>query len=261
VNVDDLKTLLAAVAAGVTPVESALERLRALPFEDLGFATVDHHRQLRCGHPEVIFCQGKTVEHVAGIAERLAARGASVLATRASPEQQAALREKFPAAVVSELGRGVLVNPKPETRNPNEGEARPVTVICAGTADLPVAEEAALTLRSMGVPAVRINDVGVSGLHRLLPHVPTLQRACAVIVIAGMEGALPSVVGGLVACPVYAVPTSVGYGANLGGLAAMLGMLNSCASNVSVVNIDNGFGAAYSAGLVWQQVQKGNKEG
>jgi hypothetical protein len=243
-------------------VESALERLRALPFEDLGFATVDHHRQLRCGHPEVIFCQGKTVEHVVGIAERLAARGACVLATRASAEQRAALREKFPGAVVNELGRGVLINPKSETRIPNEEQGgRPVTVVCAGTSDLPVAEEAALTLRSMGVPAIRLNDVGVSGLHRLLPHVPALQRSCAVVVIAGMEGALPSVVGGLVACPVYAVPTSVGYGANLGGLAAMLGMLNSCASNVSVVNIDNGFGAAYSAGLVWQQVQRGATEG
>jgi NCAIR mutase (PurE)-related protein len=260
VNVDDLKALLSAVAGGQTPVESALERLRALPFEDLGFATVDHHRQLRCGHPEVIFCQGKTVEHVVGIAERLAARGASVLATRTSVEQRAALRERFPGAVINELGRAMLVNPKDEPRMSNEGDGRPVTVVCAGTSDLPVAEEAAMTLRSMGVPAVRINDVGVSGLHRLLPHVPALQRSCAVIVIAGMEGALPSVVGGLVACPVYAVPTSVGYGASLGGLAALLGMLNSCASNISVVNIDNGFGAAYSAGLVWQQVQRG-KEG
>jgi hypothetical protein len=260
VNVDDLKALLAAVAGGQTPVDAAMERLRALPFEDLGFATVDHHRQLRCGHPEVIFCQGKTVGHVVGIAQRLAAKGASVLATRTSAEQRAALGEHFPQAVINELGRAVLVNPKPETRIPNEGEGRPVTVVCAGTSDLPVAEEAALTLRSMGVPAVRINDVGVSGLHRLLPHVPALQRSCAVVVIAGMEGALPSVVGGLVACPVYAVPTSVGYGASLGGLAALLGMLNSCASNISVVNIDNGFGAAYSAGLVWQQVQRG-KEG
>jgi hypothetical protein len=259
VNTDELRALLAAVAGGQTPIESAMERLRALPFENLGFATVDHHRQLRCGHPEVIFCQGKTVEQVAGIAERLAAGGSCVLATRTSPEQRAALAKRFPGAVVNELGRGVLVNSKPETRNPNERGSRPVTVVCAGTSDLPVAEEAALTLRSMGVPAVRINDVGVSGLHRLLPHVETLQRSCAVVVLAGMEGALPSVIGGLVACPVYAVPTSVGYGASLGGLAAMLGMLNSCASNVSVVNIDNGFGAAYSAGLVWQQVHKGKE--
>jgi NCAIR mutase (PurE)-related protein len=266
-----------------------MERLRALPFENLGFATVDHHRQLRCGHPEVIFCQGKTVEQVVGIAERLAAGGSCVLATRASAEQRAALAKRFPGAVVNELGRGVLIGEKPnchpegvsttegsgterrgssvETRSfgvpqddvPAEVRSRPVTVVCAGTSDLPVAEEAGLTLRSMGVAAVRINDVGVSGLHRLLPHVEVLQRSCAVVVIAGMEGALPSVVGGLVACPVYAVPTSVGYGASLGGLAAMLGMLNSCASNVSVVNIDNGFGAAYSAGLVWQQVHKGKE--
>jgi hypothetical protein len=256
VNVDELKALLAAVAGGASSVEGAMERLRALPFENLGFATVDHHRQLRCGHPEVIFCQGKTVEQVVGIAERLAAGGGGVLATRASAEQRDGLAKRFPGAIVNESGRGVLVNPKPEPRNPNQ-EGRPVTVVCAGTSDLPVAEEAGLTLRSMGVPAVRINDVGVSGLHRLLPHVEALQRSCAVVVIAGMEGALPSVIGGLVACPVYAVPTSVGYGASLGGLAAMLGMLNSCASNVSVVNIDNGFGAAYSAGLVWQQVQKG----
>jgi NCAIR mutase (PurE)-related protein len=184
-----------------------------------------------------------------------------VLATRASAEQRAALAERFPGAEVNELGRAVLIGgTKNEKRKTEEEQGRPVTVVCAGTSDLPVAEEAALTLRSMGVPAVRINDVGVSGLHRLLPHVPALQRSCAVIVIAGMEGALPSVVGGLVACPVYAVPTSVGYGASLGGLAALLGMLNSCASNISVVNIDNGFGAAYSAGLVWQQVQRG-KEG
>jgi NCAIR mutase (PurE)-related protein len=260
-NVDDLKALLAAVAGGRTPVEAAMERLRALPFEDLGYATVDHHRQLRCGHPEVIFCQGKTVEQVVGIAERLAAKGASVLATRTSSEQRGALREKFPGAVVNELGRAVLIGEEKDEKRKTE-EGRPVTVICAGTSDLPVAEEAALTLRSMGVPVVRINDVGVSGLHRLLPHVPGLQRSCAVIVIAGMEGALPSVVGGLVACPVYAVPTSVGYGASFGGLAALLGMLNSCASNISVVNIDNGFGAAYSAGLVWQQVHRGaEKEG
>lgn len=249
--------MLAAVAGGESSIESALERLRALPFENLGFATVDHHRQLRCGHPEVIFCQGKTTEQVVAIAERLAAGGNCVLATRASAEQQAALAKRFPAAMVNELGRGVLVNPKPETRIHSEDGSRPVTVVCAGTSDLPVAEEAGLTLRSMGVPAARINDVGVSGLHRLLPHVEALQRSCAVVVIAGMEGALPSVIGGLVACPVYAVPTSVGYGASLGGLAAMLGMLNSCASNVSVVNIDNGFGAAYSAGLVWQQVRRG----
>ena len=234
-----------------------MERLRQLPFENLEFATVDHHRQLRCGPPEVIFCQGKTVEQVVEIARRLAAGGAGVLATRASGEQIAALRSEFAGAVVSELGRVVWVGQKSDVRGQkSEGEGGHVVVVCAGTSDLPVAEEAGMTLRAMGVSFVRINDVGVSGLHRLLPHVPVLQRACAVVVIAGMEGALPSVVGGLVACPVYAVPTSVGYGASLGGLAALLGMLNSCASNVSVLNIDNGFGAAYSAGLVWKGREK-----
>ena len=254
-----LQSLLSSVATGQTPVEQALQRLRSLPFEDLGFATLDHHRQLRCGHPEVIFCQGKTVTQVLEIAQRLAANGANVLATRASDDHRHALAKAFPTAIVNELGRGVLIeNPKPETRNskqaPSPNSQSHVTVVCAGTSDLPVAEEAALTLRAFRVPAVRITDVGVAGLHRLLPHVPTLQRSCAVIAIAGMEGALPSVIGGLVACPVFAVPTSVGYGASLGGIAALLSMLNSCASNVSVVNIDNGFGAAYSAGLVYQQV-------
>ncbi|HEY7115217.1 MAG TPA: nickel pincer cofactor biosynthesis protein LarB [Tepidisphaeraceae bacterium] len=261
-NVDQIRALLAAVASGEATIETALQRLRALPFENLEFATVDHHRQLRCGHPEVIFCHGKTVEQVMEIAKRLAGDGAGVLATRASAEQQAALRREFPGAIVNEIGRGVLIesqkNEKRETTR--EERAGHVTVVCAGTSDLPVAEEAALTLRSMRVPVVRINDVGVSGLHRLFPHVERLQASCAVVAIAGMEGALPSVIGGLVACPVFAVPTSVGYGANLGGLAAMLGMLNSCASNISVVNIDNGFGAAYSAGLVWQQVRKAAKE-
>jgi NCAIR mutase (PurE)-related protein len=252
-----IQSLLAAVAAGQTPVDQALQRLRSLPYEDLGFATLDHHRQLRCGHPEVIFCQGKTVAQVVEIAHRLAASGATVLATRTSDEQREALIRAFPAAVVNELGRGVMVeSPKSETCSvePRTVKSpRHVTVVCAGTSDLPVAEESAMTLRAFGVPTVRVNDVGVAGLHRLLPHVETLQRSCAVVAIAGMEGALPSVIGGLVACPVFAVPTSVGYGASLGGLAALLGMLNSCASNISVVNIDNGFGAAYSAGLVYQQ--------
>ncbi|MDB5319014.1 MAG: hypothetical protein JWN40_645 [Phycisphaerales bacterium] len=241
-------------------------RLRGLPFENLDFATVDHHRQLRCGHPEVIFCLGKTVGQVVEIARRLAAGGASVLATRASVEQREALKREFAGAVVNELGRVVWVgNQKSETRNQNQTANQNgvghVALVCAGTSDLPVAEEAGMTLLAMGVPCVRINDVGVSGLHRLLPHVPVLQKACAVVAIAGMEGALPSVIGGLVACPVFAVPTSVGYGASMGGMVAMLAMLNSCASNVSVVNIDNGFGAAYSAGLVYQQVSTARKDG
>jgi NCAIR mutase (PurE)-related protein len=256
VNPGQLKLLLESVASGQTPIESALERLRALPFENLEFATVDHHRQLRCGHPEVIFCQGKTVPQVVAIAGRLAAGGAAVLATRTSIEQREALLAEFSTAVVNELGRVVLI--ASETAHPageTDLSAAHVALVCAGTSDLPVAEEAALTLRAMGAPFLRLNDVGVSGLHRLLPHVERLQKACAVVAIAGMEGALPSVIGGLVACPVFAVPTSVGYGSSMGGVVAMLAMLNSCASNISVVNIDNGFGAAYSAALVCQQVR------
>jgi NCAIR mutase (PurE)-related protein len=256
VNPGQLKLLLESVASGQTPIDSALQRLRALPFENLEFATVDHHRQLRCGHPEVIFCQGKTVPQVVAIAKRLAAGGAAVLATRTSIEQRQALLAEFPNAITSELGRGVLIeSATPEVSTETDLSAAPhVALVCAGTSDLPVAEEAGLTLRAMGAPFLRLNDVGVSGLHRLLPHVERLQKACAVVAIAGMEGALPSVIGGLVACPVFAVPTSVGYGSSMGGIVAMLAMLNSCASNISVVNIDNGFGAAYSASLVCQQV-------
>jgi hypothetical protein len=253
VDVESLEQLLNRVARGEVGIEAALQRLRALPFEQLEFATVDHHRALRCGCPEVIFCQGKTVEQVVGIAKRLSSTGARVLATRTNAEQRAALLKQFgERALVNELGRVAIIDP-PESEILN---SKPVAVVCAGTADLPVAEEAAMTLRAMDVPAERVTDVGVSGLHRLLPHVQKLQGCCAIVVIAGMEGALPSVVGGLVACPVFAVPTSVGYGASLGGVAALLAMLNSCASNVSVVNIDNGFGAAYSAAMVWKQVHR-----
>lgn len=251
-NIDHLKELLAGVAGGSTSIEQAMSRLRSLPFEQLPFATVDHHRALRCGHPEVIFCPGKAVDHTVEIARRLAADHGRVLATRASAEQIAALRTAFPEALVAERARVVLINPPPEPQ-PKEGEPF-ITLCCAGTADLPVAEEAQMTLRSMNVPIHRLCDVGVSGVHRLLGHVTTLQQSCAVICVAGMEGALPSVVGGLVACPVFAVPTSVGYGASMGGITAMLAMLNSCASSVTVVNVDNGFGAAFSAALVYQQV-------
>jgi len=252
VNSEQLHALLCEVGEGKVSAAQAVERLRRMPFEQLGYATVDHHRALRCGHPEVIYCAGKTVEHVVGIARRLAEGGGTVLATRASDLQIAAMKCEFPAALANDLGRVLLVNPPAvdEDGTPHVG------VVCAGTSDLPVAEEAAMTLRSMGVPTKRLNDVGVSGVHRLLAQLDVLQGACAVVVIAGMEGALPSVVGGLVGCPVYAVPTSIGYGASFGGLAALLGMLNSCASNISVVNIDNGFGGAFSAGLVWKQVGK-----
>ena len=251
-NDEQVRRLLEEVAARKVGVEDGVARLRSLPFEELGYATVDHHRAVRCGHPEVIFCQGKTIEQLLGIARRLGASGGSVLATRATPEQLAALQSQFPKAIINDSARAALVNAR-EAVCPRDGA---VAVVSAGTADTPAAEEALLTLRSMRVPAHRISDVGVSGLHRLLKHVPTLQNCCAVVVIAGMEGALPSVVGGLVGCPVFAVPTSVGYGASFGGVAALLGMLNSCASNVTVVNIDNGFGAAFAAGLVWQQIER-----
>jgi NCAIR mutase (PurE)-related protein len=248
VNPDQLKDLLTSLSAGQTSVDEALQRLKRMPFERLEFATVDHHRALRCGHPEVIFCPGKTATQVVEISRRLEPNG-PVLATRTSPDQLSAMRAAFPAALVNDAAHCVLVNP------PDPGHGAPhVALISAGTADTPIVEEAAMTLRAMRTPVKRLNDVGVAGLHRLLNQLDVLQGACAAIVVAGMEGALPSVVGGLVACPVFAVPTSVGYGANFGGLAALLGMLNSCASNISVVNIDNGFGAAFSASLVYQQV-------
>ena len=254
VDHDQLNVLLTAVALQKTPVAEAMERLRRLPFEQLPFATVDHHRAIRCGNPEVIFCPGKTPVQVVEIAGRLAANGAPVLATRAHPDQIIALRAAFQKIQVDEAGRTLIINPPPVVE-PQPG--RPcVALVSAGTADGPVADEAATTLHAMRVPVNRLTDVGVSGLHRLLAQLEILQQACAVIVVAGMEGALPSVVGGLVACPVYAVPTSIGYGASLGGVAALLGMLNSCAANVSVVNIDNGFGAAFSASLVYRQIMK-----
>lgn len=253
-NTDQLKQLLASVSAGTVPIDAAVEQIRELPFQQLDFATLDHHRAVRCGHPEVIFCPGKHPDHVVHIARHLAAKRHPVLATRANQEQLSAVRAAFPEVVVDELSRSFLLN-APDVMMPGENDPF-VAVVSAGTADLPVAHEATFTLRATRTPHVRIVDVGVSGLHRILSHVSTLQRACATIVVAGMEGALPSVVGGLVSCPVYAVPTSVGYGASFGGLAALLGMLNSCASSVSVVNIDNGFGAAYAASLVYQQVVK-----
>lgn len=249
-NQDQLRQLLQSVSAGTASIDDALERLRRLPFEQTDVATIDHHRALRCGNPEVIFCPGKRPEHVVDIARRLAATGQPILATRASADQVAAARQAFPDVLVNDLGRTLLWNAPPDV----PGDGPTVLVVAAGTADLPVAEEAMSTLRCMKVRSRRIADVGVAGLHRLLAHLEPLQQACAIVVVAGMEGALPSAVGGLVACPVFAVPTSVGYGASFGGLSALLGMLNSCASAVTVVNIDNGFGAAFAASLVYQQV-------
>jgi NCAIR mutase (PurE)-related protein len=252
-NQDQLRDLLGAIQSGTCSVDDAVSRLRKMPFESIGYANVDHHRAVRCGSSEVIFCPGKTVQQMLGIANRLGGNGQRVLATRASEEQLDALGQQFDNVMINRMARAAILNETAEAPNPRDG-APCVALLSAGTADMPVTEEAAMTLRFMEVPTLKITDVGVSGLHRLLAHVESIQKACAVIVTAGMEGALPSVVGGLVACPVFAVPTSIGYGASFGGLAAMLGMLNSCASNVSVVNIDNGFGAAYCAGKVYQQV-------
>ena len=243
-EVEKLRALLEEVKGGEIAVEAALQSLRTLPFEDLGFSKIDHHRQLRTGFPEVIFCQGKTVEHVKQISERIIAAGHPLLATRATPEMYEAVQAIQPAARYNDLGRTITVDD-------SEAEGTPgILVVSAGTSDLPVAEEAAETVRMMGNAPERLYDVGVAGLHRLISNHEKLLTARVIIVIAGMEGALPSVVGGLVDCPVIAVPTSIGYGASFGGLAALLGMLNSCASGVTVVNIDNGFGAGYSASLI-----------
>jgi pyridinium-3,5-biscarboxylic acid mononucleotide synthase len=240
-----IEELLKEVSAGRTGVEDALERLKDLPFEDLGFAKVDHHRALRTGMPEVIFSAGKTTAQVAAIFERMAKAGGNVLATRASREAFEAVAAVATGAAYHEMARAITLAQAPVS----EGNGT-VAVVCAGTSDLPVAEEAAVTARLMGNTVELIADVGVAGIHRLLAQKQSLQTARVLIVCAGMEGALPTVVAGLVKAPVLAVPTSVGYGASFGGVAALLGMLNTCAPNVSVVNIDNGFVAACIASLI-----------
>ena len=247
-----LRMLLTQLQSGDVGIEDALDRLRNLPFEDLGFARVDHHRALRRGVPETVFCQGKTPEQVAAILERLAARAEPALATRASQEVFEAVHAAVPSAIYHPLSRVITVGEMP----PVPSDAPYVLVVTAGTADLPVAEEAALTARACGSRVERLSDVGVAGLHRLLEARPMLQDANVIVVVAGMEGALPSVIGGLVACPVIAVPTSVGYGASFGGLSALLGMLNSCSPGITVVNIDNGYGAGYSAHLINQRRER-----
>ncbi|NLX06900.1 MAG: nickel pincer cofactor biosynthesis protein LarB [Phycisphaerae bacterium] len=240
-----LKQLLNDVSAGKLSTEAALDRLRHLPFEDLGFARVDHHRAIRCGFPEVVFCPRKTPEQVAQIVERLVQKGSNVLATRADQQAYEQVKRLVADARYNPISRTIVVRQKP-----CEPSAGAVGLVCAGTSDLFVAEEARETLEIMDQRVETVYDVGVAGLHRLLSASATLAKVNVVIVVAGMEGALPSVVGGLVSVPVIAVPTSVGYGASFGGLAALLGMLNSCASNVSVVNIDNGFGAGYIAAMI-----------
>jgi len=240
-----LQSLLQDVAAGRVSPNAAQRRLHDLPFEDLGFARVDHHRALRQGMAEVVLGMGKTPAQVAKIAAAVARRSPNVLVTRATPAMFRAVRAKLKMARFHALSGCITVE-----RDATRTGKGTVLVISAGTSDIPVAEEALVTAGIMGSPVEHLYDVGVAGLHRLLEARTRLQAARVLIVVAGMEGALPSVVGGLVAAPVIAVPTSVGYGASLGGLAALLGMLNSCASNVTVVNIDNGFGAGYVAATI-----------
>jgi hypothetical protein len=239
-----LKKLLRDYKAGRLRDDALVAELRAHPYSDLGFAKVDHHRALRCGFPEVIFCQGKTSAQVRAIAGRILARSDRLLATRALPDAAAAIREVAPRAVHHETARCVTVGPRAPLSGPF------VVVAAAGTSDLPVAEEARVTAEAWGVRVKTLFDVGVAGLHRLLAHVKLLMDASALVVVAGMEGALPSVVAGLVRRPVIAVPTSVGYGASFKGVTPLLAMMNSCAAGVSVVNIDNGFGAGYIAGMI-----------
>jgi hypothetical protein len=247
-----LRHLLDEVAAGRQGVDDALTTLRTMPFEELGFATLDHHRSLRWGFPEVVFCQGKSPEQSAEILARLSAHSPRLLATRASPAHYQTARQRLPDLRYHELARCLWLDREPE-RPRHAG----VVLVAAGTSDLPVLEEASLTLELMGHQPQRIVDVGVAGLHRLFPHLSALQNANVVVVFAGMEGALASVVGGLTSAPVIATPTSVGYGASFGGLAALLAMLNSCASGVAVVNIDNGYGAACMAAAINQRIAGG----
>jgi len=250
VDREAIRRLLEDVRAGRLDVEAAAARLRRLPYEDLRFAKVDHHRALRGGAAEAVFCPGKTPEQVVAIVERLAAEHANVLATRAGADVAAALAASGLPHVYHAAARLVVVRPEPG------GAVGLVVVAAAGTADLPVAEEAALVAEALGNRVERVYDCGVAGLHRLLDHGELLAEANVIVAVAGMEGALPSVIGGLVDRPVIAVPTSVGYGASLGGLAALLAMLNSCAPGVSVVNIDNGYGAAHQASQINHLVAK-----
>jgi NCAIR mutase (PurE)-related protein len=247
-----LQRLLEQVRAGELGVKQALERLRLLPITELGYATLDTHRALRRGFPEVVYGPGKTPEQICGIVAAMLRADQTVLVTRVGPEIHAAIAEQEPAAEYHEAARAVVIR-----RGPRRPGRSGVVVITAGTADLPVGEEAALTAELMGNRVTRIHDVGVAGLHRLTAHRETLSKARVIVAVAGMEGALASVVAGLTDCPVIGVPTSTGYGAGAGGQAALLAMLNSCAGGVTVVNIDNGFGAGYAASLVNRRARHG----
>lgn len=247
-----LRDLLSGIKEGLVSVDTALERLKQLPFEDLGYAKVDHHRGIRTGYPEVIFAQGKTSEQVIGITRVMAKRGSNVLITRISPEMANEVLKVFPEARHEALARVIVLTAYAVPQSKAK-----VLVCTGGTSDLPVAEEAAITAEVLGCHVERLYDVGVAGIHRLLSFQGKIDEASVIIAVAGMEGALASVVGGLTDKPVIAVPTSVGYGAHFGGLATLLAMLNSCASGIGVVNIDNGFGAGYLASSIIRQIEKG----
>lgn len=245
-NEENIRELLEKLGRGELSVDSVLEKLRHLPFEDIGIACIDHHRGLRKGLSEVIFGEGKETGDIIAIMDRMVEHGENVMITRISTDKAEKIVERFPTSTYHRRARLITFE-----KNPINSTGRgKILVICAGTSDIPVAEEAAITARFMGNEVDTIYDVGVSGLHRLMSHQENLKNASVIIVVAGMEGALPSVVGGLVDKPVIAVPTSIGYGASFGGISALLGMLNSCATGVTVVNIDNGFGAGYAASII-----------
>jgi NCAIR mutase (PurE)-related protein len=248
----DIKALLARVQKGTLSADAALQRMKLLPYEDLGYAKIDTHRHLRRGFPEVIFGEGKTVTQIIGIMGRVAARRQTVLVTRVTPAVSRAVRRRYRRAKYHTAARAITLE-APGTEKPRPG----LLVLAAGTSDLPVAEEAAVTAEAMGNRAERIYDVGIAGIHRLLDHRKKLQSARVIIAVAGMEGALPSVVASLVDVPVIGVPTSIGYGTGFKGAAAIMGMLNSCASGLTVVNIDNGFGAGYAASVILQSIKNG----
>ncbi|NLM03799.1 MAG: nickel pincer cofactor biosynthesis protein LarB [Clostridiales bacterium] len=244
-NREEIRQLLENYKNGYISIESATDQLSELPFTDLGFAMIDNHRELRTGYPEVIYCEGKTVEQVKSIMEAMIKKNTNVLATRVSKEMYEVVKDLHPNLEYNQLGRVITIKVKPVTMTESY-----IAIVAAGTSDLPVVEEARETALILGNRVEVITDVGVAGVHRLFAKLDIIRRSKVIIVVAGMEGALASIIGGLVSQPIIAVPTSVGYGANLNGISTLLSMLNSCANGVSVVNIDNGFGAAYNASLI-----------
>lgn len=249
-----LRNLIEQIQKSQISADGAIEKLKGMPYEDLDYAKIDNHRGLRCGFSEVVYCPGKTTDQINGIVKRLAKRGHAVLLTKADDTAYRAAKAAEPTAEYHEQARLIVIPAK----IPVDKQGL-VAVITAGTTDIPIAEEAAITAETMGATVERIYDVGVAGAHRLFAHSAGFDEANAIVAVAGMEGALPSLVGGMVACPVIAVPTSVGYGASFGGVTALLGMLNSCAAGVSVVNIDNGFGAGYIAATINKQSESGEQ--